>query len=199
MVTVGLVGDDPDLTGLLAAALSAEVSVTEGTPQSSCDVIVVHAPSDPTSRVRELADLAPLMVLGPDCEEALLAAVDAGATSYLPDSAPLAEISQAVQATAKGVAVVPPLMLGALLRREIRRRRRLAAAQEALDTLTTREREVLAHVARGSNRREIAEVLFISPDTVRTHLQRIMAKLDVHSAAELAALAASLGLSQEEP
>ena len=72
-------------------------------------------------------------------------------------------------------------------------------AQEALDTLTTREREVLAHVARGSNRREIAEVLFISPDTVRTHLQRIMAKLDVHSAAELAALAAGLGLSQEEP
>ncbi len=197
MVKVGLVGDDTDQTALLAAALSAEVSVAEGTPPPDCDVIVVHASADPTRRVGELAALAPVMVLGPDCEESLLAAVDAGATSYLPDSAPLAEIAQAVQATAKGVAVVPPLMLGALLRREIERRRRLGAAQEALDTLTPREREVLAHAARGANRREIAETLYISPDTVRTHLQRIMAKLDVHSAAELAALATGLGL--EEP
>lgn len=198
MVTVRVLGGDADLTALLEAALAPDVVVVDDAPPAACDVILAHSLPDPACSLPALADHAPVIVLGPDTEEGLLAAVDAGATSYLPDSAPLGEILQAVHATAKGVAVVPPLMLGALLRREIRRRRRLAAAHEALRTLTSREREVLLHAARGSNRREIAAALFISPATVRTHLQRIMAKLGVHSAAELVALAAGIGVDGEE-
>jgi DNA-binding NarL/FixJ family response regulator len=60
---------------------------------------------------------------------------------------------------------------------------------ELLAALTQREREVLACLAEGSNRRDLAEQLHMSPNTVRTHLQNLMSKLGVHSALEAVALA----------
>ncbi|HET8652220.1 MAG TPA: response regulator transcription factor [Gaiellaceae bacterium] len=64
--------------------------------------------------------------------------------------------------------------------------------------LTPREQEVLSLLARGLNQRDIASKLFISPKTVGGHIQRVMAKLDVHSRAQAVALAHERGLADFE-
>lgn len=61
--------------------------------------------------------------------------------------------------------------------------------------VTDREREVAAWVATGRTNTEIADALFLSPATVRTHVARAMAKLNAHSRAQLVALAATAGLT----
>ncbi len=68
-----------------------------------------------------------------------------------------------------------------------------APASPAVFELTAREREVLQAVARGATNREIAEQLWMSPHTVRTHLQHVFEKLDVHTRTEAAALLGSTG------
>ena len=60
-----------------------------------------------------------------------------------------------------------------------------------LGVLTSRERQVLAHLADGACRREVAERMCVSVNTVRTHVQNLMAKLDVHSTTEAVALTRS--------
>ena len=60
--------------------------------------------------------------------------------------------------------------------------------EQFLALLTGRERDVLGCLAEGHRRRDVAEHLHLSPNTVRTHLQNIMAKLGVHSALEAVAL-----------
>ena len=59
----------------------------------------------------------------------------------------------------------------------------------SISSLTPREREVLVHLARGRNQEEIAAQLFISSKTVATHIQRLLAKLGVHSRAQAVAVA----------
>ena len=68
------------------------------------------------------------------------------------------------------------------------------AAARGIDQLTDREREILTLVARGLNNDQIGERLFISPATVKTHLARIMAKLDAHDRAQLVVRAYESGL-----
>jgi DNA-binding NarL/FixJ family response regulator len=65
------------------------------------------------------------------------------------------------------------------------------------DSLTPRERDVLALLARGQNQNEIARSLFLSPKTVATHLQRILAKLGVHSRAQAVAAAHHAGFEHD--
>ncbi|HTJ68860.1 MAG TPA: helix-turn-helix transcriptional regulator [Actinospica sp.] len=69
-----------------------------------------------------------------------------------------------------------------------------AAPPTAISTLTPRETQVLHCIAAGIGRTEIARHLFMSPHTARTHIQRILAKLDLHSALAAMALARRLGL-----
>lgn len=71
-------------------------------------------------------------------------------------------------------------------------------AESAWTSLTTREREVLRLLARGLNQQDIAGELFISPKTVGTHIQRVLAKLGVHSRAQAVALAHTTGLADVE-
>jgi DNA-binding NarL/FixJ family response regulator len=64
-----------------------------------------------------------------------------------------------------------------------------------LDTLTEREREVVSLVAEGLHNDEIAERLFVSPDTVRTHVGRAMSKLEARDRAQLVVIAYQSGLA----
>ena len=85
-------------------------------------------------------------------------------------------------------------MLGPLLRHLIERRREAASAADQLVQLTPREREVLALLADGLDQRAIGAALFISPETARTHIQRLLRKLGVHSRAEAVDLITRNGL-----
>lgn len=138
----------------------------------------------------------PLLVIGPDDEDSMLAAIELGAMGYVVVSATSDDIRAAAELVASGSAVIPPMMLGALLRHTVRRRHQLTGIQERLAVLTNRERQVIEQLARGEARSTIAHRLYISPATVRTHIQRAMAKLGVHSQNELMALLAPLDRSE---
>jgi len=74
----------------------------------------------------------------------------------------------------------------------------LAGLRARFETLSPREREVMASMAEGKGGRQIAEELLISTDTVRTHIRSILSKLDVHSSLEAVCIARSAGLRPAE-
>ena len=130
-------------------------------------------------------------------DDRLLLAVEAGIDGYTTGAAGLSAVADAVRATARGESVVPPSMLGPLLRRLIERRRDAAEAAERLRELTRREREVFGLLVEGHDDAGIAATLVISPETARTHVHRILRKLDVHSRGDAVALAASNGMADQ--
>jgi RNA polymerase sigma factor (sigma-70 family) len=131
-----------------------------------------------------------------DDPEYVLEAVRAGADGYvLKDVAP-GELRAAVTAVHEGreyfsARVTHQLSVG--LREEIEREQR----RSRLDSLTAREVEVLVLVAQGMTNREIAEQLGISPRTVETHRERVMAKLRIRTVAGLTRFVVEQGLDQE--
>lgn len=142
----------------------------------------------------------PTLVLGPDDPASMVRAIEAGAIGYEERNKSLDHIVEAALRVSKGEAVIPPFMLGSLLRHVVDRARNERESLTQLDVLTSREREVFELAAFGMGHDEIAERLYISPATSRTHLHRIFKKLDIHSKAELVALAAACGLAtSEEP
>ena len=128
-------------------------------------------------------------------EDALLHAVESGADGYTTGGAGLAAVADAVRAIARGESVVPPAMLGPLLRRLIQRRREADRSAERFGELTRREREVFALLVEGLDHKQIAARLVISPETARTHVQRVLRKLEVRSRVEAVALAARSGIA----
>jgi DNA-binding NarL/FixJ family response regulator len=130
-------------------------------------------------------------------QRALLEVVEAGASGYLTKDCPLAELIDATRAVARGEIVIPRWMLGTLLSHLVRRRRERDEALRRMSRLTRREREVLALLTDGADNEAIAEKLFISPETARTHVQNLLGKLEVHSRLEAAAFVVGNGILDE--
>lgn len=105
-----------------------------------------------------------------DTESDVVRAVEAGATGYLLKDAPVAELRQAVKATAAGQTVLAPAVAAQL----VRQRR-----QPAGEALSARELEVLELVARGASNREVGRSLHVSEATVKSHLIHVFTKLGV--------------------
>jgi DNA-binding NarL/FixJ family response regulator len=119
----------------------------------------------------------------------LLRAVEAGASGYITKGYALSDLMATARAAFRGETVVPPAMLGDLIQNLLRRRRYEDEALARIGRLTRRERQVLALLAEGGNKETIGRALFISPETARTHIQHVLAKLGVHSRLEAATLA----------
>jgi DNA-binding NarL/FixJ family response regulator len=122
-----------------------------------------------------------------DTDSDTLPAIEAGATGYLLKDAPREELFTAVRAAAEGRTVLSP----AIASRLVSAVRAPAAGNESL---SAREREVLALVARGTSNREIARELFISEATVKTHLTHLYAKLGVNDRAAAVAVGYDRGI-----
>ncbi|MEV4169108.1 response regulator transcription factor [Nonomuraea sp. NPDC049709] len=125
-------------------------------------------------------------------DEYVFAALQAGASGFvLKDSAP-DELVNAVRVVAAGEALLSP----AITRKVIGLFGRHGAEPvEGIETLTPREREMVAWVATGRSNEEIARELTISPDTVRTHVSRAMVKLHARDRAQLVVFAMRAGLA----
>ena len=127
-----------------------------------------------------------------DVDEYVYDALGAGASGFLLKDADPDEIVAAMRRLVETfVAARPRGGWGAADVAETRR--------AALTSLTDREREILVLVARGLSNDEIAEELFISPATVKTHLARVMAKTDAHDRAQLVVFAYETGLVTPAP
>jgi DNA-binding NarL/FixJ family response regulator len=124
-----------------------------------------------------------------DTDSDVLRAIEAGATGYLLKDARRDELFRAVEAAARGEAVLSPSVATKVLGQV-----RAPAPTPASEALSQRELEVLGLVARGSTNREAAAHLFISEATVKTHLLHIYAKLGVNDRAAAVAEAFERGL-----
>jgi DNA-binding NarL/FixJ family response regulator len=88
-------------------------------------------------------------------------------------------------------------MIGDLLDGLIRRRRAENEARERIVRLTPRERNVLSLLIEGADNNRISQALVISPQTARTHVQNVLAKLEVHSRLEAVAFVGRAGIGSE--
>ena len=131
-----------------------------------------------------------------DIDEYVYDALAAGASGFLLKDAEPDEIGSAIHQVAAGDALIEPSITRRLIETFVATRPATpaAAAAAGLSQLTDREREILTLVARGLNNEQIGERLFISPATVKTHLARIMGKLDAHDRAQLVVRAYESGL-----
>jgi len=127
-------------------------------------------------------------------DEYLVAALRAGASGFVGKGAEPDEIVRAVRAVHAGDALLSPVATRSLIDRFVARPARDAVPMPELGQLTEREREVLVLVGRGRSNQEIADELFISPLTAKTHVNRIMAKLQAHDRAQLVIVAYESGL-----
>lgn len=120
--------------------------------------------------------------------------VEAGMDGYVTKDADLERLLAAVEQVVRGEAFVPPGMLGTLLRELIDRNRLADQALQRFMRLTRREKEVLELLVEGCDHDAVAEILGIAPQTARTHVQKVITKLGVHSRLEAVALAVDHGL-----
>lgn len=137
--------------------------------------------------------LPPVLVLGgPAPAAAVLDRLESGAAGVVPLDGDLDEAVGMLQAGLDGRVAVPDRLFGGLLGVLVVRRRHASVASSRLDRLTAREREVLDLLVEGADQRGIAAALVISPQTARTHIAHVLAKLEVHSRHEAVALAVRL-------
>jgi two-component system, NarL family, response regulator NreC len=126
-------------------------------------------------------------------EEYFFKMLDAGASGYVPKRAAPEELITAIRAAAEGEVYLYPSMAKLLVRGYLSQDMP-AHTDPAVDGLTSREQEVLQHLADGASNDEIAEVLHISPKTVARHRENIMRKLNLHSRTELVKYAIRKGI-----
>lgn len=184
-------------------AIVAEWETTTAMPASGaavdCNLTLVALPHGEAAHacatLKTANDAARVVVLGTtDGSDEMVAAVEAGADGYVGATYAPDDLVTALRRVAGGEAWIPPAMLGALLGSLIRRRRVQNAASERLDRLTKRERQILQWLADGMGRQAIADASFVSPNTVRTHVQNMLKKLEVHSQAEAVQLITDAGI-----
>jgi two-component system nitrate/nitrite response regulator NarL len=172
----------------LAAAGPVDVAVVDywlpdGTGAEAVTAMRAHRP-----------DLAVVFLSADDSDDAMLAALEVGASGYLVKSTGGADVAEAVRRAAEGEVLVPAQQLAALLARRRERAHRQAEQSRLLDSLTPRERQVLGLMAEGMDNREVAARLSISYPTVRSHVRHMLKKLGARSKLEAVVKAADWGL-----
>ena len=140
-----------------------------------------------------LGDVHVVILTTFELDEYVFEALRVGATGFLVKHTEPAELVRAVRTVAAGEALLSPGVTRRLIA-EFADRAKEPPASARLDALTEREREVIAVVAQGLSNDEIAAKLYLSPATVKTHVNRAMAKLAARDRAQLVVLAYEAGL-----
>src|SRR5690242_20699101 len=156
---------------------------------------------DGLAATRRLLDLPPglhrprvLILTTFDLDDYVFEALLAGASGFLPKDAPAADLVNAVRVVAAGDGLLAPSVTRRLIEEFAARPRPGAVKPVRLNALTPRETEVLRLIARGRSNTEIAETLVVAEQTVKTHVGRILAKLDLRDRAQAVVFAYETGL-----
>ena len=189
MITVLIVDDHPvvrdGLRGMLAGQDDLQVVGEAGNGHQAVakaaelipDVILMDLrmpEMDGVTAIDRLREAVPdthvLVLTTYDTDHDITRAIGAGATGYLLKDAPREELFAAIRAAARGETALAPAVASRLVSQ---------LRTPSSETLSDREIEVLAHVARGATNRQIAAALFVSEATVKTHLVHVFDKLGV--------------------
>jgi DNA-binding NarL/FixJ family response regulator len=135
-----------------------------------------------------------LVVTTFDADEYVYDALRAGASGFLLKNAPPEELVRAVRVVAEGDSLLSPEVTTRLLEAFCKQPATPLAPPPALEELTAREREVLELVARGLSNSEIADLLVVSHGTVKTHVARILMKLDLRDRVQAVVFAYETGI-----
>lgn len=216
MIRLVLADDDPlvrmGLGMLLAGDPGIEIVAEAADGADAVEAVRAHAPDvvlidirmpvmdglAATERLRALADPPHVIVLTTfDADEQIVRALRAGASGFLLKDTPPAEIVRAIHVVASGEALLSPAVTRRLIAHitddETDARRRSAAGQIA--ALTDRERDVAVALGRGMTNAEISRELYMSVPTVKVHVSRAMAKLDLNNRVQVALLVHDAGLA----
>jgi DNA-binding NarL/FixJ family response regulator len=142
----------------------------------------------------DLAGVKVIILTTFESDEYVYQALRAGASGFLVKDTEPAELLQAIRVVARGDALLSPSVTRRLITDLARRPEPPPASGQVLSALTDREREVMALVAEGMSNDEIAARLFLSPLTSKTHVSRIMTKLNARDRAQLVVIAYESGL-----
>ncbi|GAA2913550.1 response regulator transcription factor [Streptomyces mexicanus] len=147
----------------------------------------------------DLAQVRVVILTTFEVDDYVVQALRAGASGFLGKGSEPEELLSAVRIAAQGEALLSPAATKGLIARFLAQSAgaddgRDPARSDRLDTLTVRERQVLVQVAGGHSNDEIAERLKVSPLTVKTHVNRAMAKLGARDRAQLVVIAYESGL-----
>jgi DNA-binding NarL/FixJ family response regulator len=215
-VTRVLIADDDDLmraglTELLTVDPAIEVAGQAATGREAVeqarrlapDVVLmdVRMPDlDGIAATRELARTAPgvrvLILTTFEQDDYVFGALRAGASGFLLKRTRPEELLAAVHTIASGDSLLSPSVTRRVIDRMAQQPTPELADQARLDALTPREREVLERVARGLSNREIAAALAVEESTVRTHVKRILMKLELRDRVQAVIFAYETGVNR---
>ncbi|MDP5183260.1 response regulator transcription factor [Blastococcus sp. BMG 814] len=135
-----------------------------------------------------------LMLTTYDLDEYVYGALCAGAAGFLLKATPPDRLVEGIRTVAAGEALLAPALTRRLIEEHVRRPPPTSGVPAAVRELTERERQVLELVARGLTNEDIARTLFIAEVTVKTHVNRILAKLGLRGRVQAVVLAYETGL-----
>ena len=195
-----VVGLDPTLVMVTPPVHDPETAIEVCTEQLP-DVVLMDivfkggmSGIEATRKIKEVSPSTKVVIMTAHDEDRLLVeAVEAGASGFLGKDEAAEELLSAAKSAADGEVLIDPATLTRLLAQVAREREAQRDAQNLLDDLTEREREILQLLAEGMRNDDIATKLFISPQTVQTHVRNILGKLRVHSKLEAVAFAVKHG------
>ena len=191
--------EEPDIevVGETADGLETVEAVSELHP----DVVLmdIRMPNlngiEATRRIIQAPQAPRVLVLTTfDLDEYVYEALAAGASGFLLKDAPDVQLITAIRVIADGGGLFAPSVTKRLIEQFARHPQHLEPPPPGLQELTTRELEVLKLIAHPQSNAEIAKTLFISEHTARTHVARILSKLNLHDRTQAAVLAYESGL-----
>ncbi len=214
-VTLLICDDHKILTDALATVVGLDetlqlVTAPVHDPETAIELCTEHLPDvvlmdimfkgggmsgiDATRKIKEVSPSTKVVIMtAHDDDRLMVEAVEAGASGFLGKDEAAEELLSAAKAAADGEVLIDPGTLTRLLAQVARERAEQRDAQMLLNDLTDREREILQLLAEGMRNDDIASKLFISPQTVQTHVRNILGKLRVHSKLEAVAFAVKHG------